>query len=113
MDADLLNNVLQKIFDAFDVVYADFSAEEYQPYWERGIGGFVRFDERKIFFDRFLSPGEEAITWAHEVLSIYYYWFEGIIRHDDEVEHEARTLCADAGCLAVLRRYQGLVRRRD
>jgi hypothetical protein len=26
------------------------------------------------------------------------------------VEQEARALCADAGCLAVLRRYQGLAR---
>jgi hypothetical protein len=110
MDADFLDRVLQKIIDAFVIVYADFSAEEYQPYRKRGIGGFVRFDERKIFFDRSLPPREEAITWAHEVLSIYYYWLEGIIRHDDEVEQEARALCADAGCLAVLRRYQGLAR---
>jgi hypothetical protein len=113
MDADLLDRVLQKILDAFVIVYADFSAEEYQPYRKRGIGGFVRFDEHKIFFDQFLTPREEALTWAHEILSIYYYWLEGIIRHDDEIEHEARALCADAGCLTVLARYQGLVRRRD
>ena len=110
MDAGLLDNVLQKIFDAFFIVYADFSDEEYRPYRKRGIGGFVRFDEGKIFFDRFLPPREEVITWAHEVLSIYYYWLEGIIRHDDEVEQEARALCADEGCLAVLKRYQGLAR---
>jgi hypothetical protein len=113
MDADLLDNILQKIFDAFVITYADFSAEEYQPYRKRCIGGFVRFDQGKIFFDRLLPPREEAITWAYEVLSIYYYWLEGIIRHDDEVEQEARALCEDAGCLAVLRRYQGLVRCRD
>jgi len=35
----------------------------------------------------------------------------GIIRHDDEVEREAKTLCEDQGCLAVLRRYQRLARQ--
>lgn len=110
MDAQLLDAVLQKILDAFSICYADFNAEEYQPYRARGIGGFVRFDEGKIFFDRHLPPEEEDRTWAHEVLSIYYYWFVGIIRHDDEVEMEARFLCEDETCLAVLRRYQRLVR---
>ena len=110
MDAHLLDTVLQKILDAFFICYADFDAEEYQPYQERGIGGFVRFDEGKIFFDRHLPPEEEDRTWAHEVLSIYYYWLRGIIRHDDEVEMEARSLCEDESCLAVLRRYQRLAR---
>jgi hypothetical protein len=117
MDGLVLNSVLQKIFSVFSIVYADFNAEEYQPYRERGIKGFVRFDERKIYFDcslkshlRHLSPDEEDRTWAHEVLSIYYYWLEGIIRHDDDVEQEARLLCEDEECLAVLRRYQRLAR---
>ena len=108
MDAHLLDTVLQKILDAFSIYYADFDAEEYQPYRERGIGGFVRFDEGKIFFDRHLPPKEEDRTWAHEVLSIYYYWLRGIIRHDDEVEMEARSLCEDETCLEVLHRYQRL-----
>jgi hypothetical protein len=110
MDALFLDSVLRKIIDAFSIVYADFNAEEYQPYRERGIGGFVRFDEGRIFFDRLLPPEEEDRTWAHEVLSIYYYWLEGVIRHDDEVEHEARCLCEDERCLAILRRYQSITR---
>ncbi len=112
MDAPLLDEVLQKIFDAFSIIYADFDREEYQPYRARGIGGFVRFDEGRIFFDHNLPPDEEDRTWAHEVLSIYYYWLMGIIRHDDEVEREARRLCENEGCLAILRRYQGMVRGR-
>ncbi|MBW2039621.1 MAG: hypothetical protein JRI46_08510 [Deltaproteobacteria bacterium] len=110
MDARLLDNVLRKIFNSFSVVYVDFNSEEYRPYKERGIGGFVRFDEWRIFFDRHLPPEEEDRTWAHELLSIYYYWLLGIIRHDDEVEIEARLLCEDEGCLAVLRRYLRLAR---
>jgi len=110
MDARFLDAVLHKILDAFSICYVDFDAEEYQPYRERGIGGFVRFDEGKIFFDCHLPPEEEDRTWAHEVLSIYYYWLVGIIRHDDEVEMEARFLCEDETCLAVLRRYQRLAK---
>jgi hypothetical protein len=108
MDALFLDTVLSKILDSFSIVYADFNTEEYRPYRERGIGGFVRFDAREIFFDRHLPPEEEDWTWAHEVLSVYYYWIVGIIKHDDEVEMEARLLCEDKGCLAVLRRYQRL-----
>jgi len=106
MDAQLLDEVLKKILNAFSICYVDFHAEEYRPYGERGIGGFVRFDEGKIFFDCHLPPAEEDLTWAHEVLSIYYYWLKGFIRHDDEVEQEARFLCEDEECLAVLRRYR-------
>jgi hypothetical protein len=112
MDALLLDDVLRKIVSAFSIVYADFTAEEYRPYRERGIGGFVRFDEGKIFFDRLLPAEEEDRTWAHEVLSIYYYWLKGVIRHDDEVEAEARYLCEDEGCRAILRRYQGVAKGR-
>jgi len=111
MDARLLDDVLRKILDAFSICYVDFNAEEYRPYRERGIGGFVRFDEATIFFDCHLPPEEEDQTWAHEVLSVYYYWLMGIIRHDDEVEMEARSLCKDEGCLAVLRRYQRLTKK--
>jgi hypothetical protein len=106
MNALLLEEVLHKIFHAFSIVYADFDGEEYQAYRERGIGGVVRFDERRIFFDRNLPPDEEDRTWAHEILSVYYYWLKGIIRHDDEVERETRRLCENKGCLAILRRYQ-------
>ena len=112
MDAQLLDEVLRKILDAFSICYVDFHAEEYRPYRERGIGGFVRFDEGKIFFDCWLPPAEEDRTWAHEILSVYYYWLRGIIRHDDEVESEARSLCEDEECLAVLRRYRRSVSAR-
>ncbi len=111
MDALFLDDVLRKILDAFAIVYADFNGEEYRPYRERGIGGFVRFDEGNIFFDLHLPPEEEDRTWAHEGLSVYYYWLEGLIRHDDEVEMEARRLCEDERCVAVLRRYQRLARK--
>lgn len=110
MDARVLDDVLRKILDAFSIVSVDFNAEEYRPYRERGIGGFVRFDEGRIFFNCHLPLEEEDRTWAHEVLSVYYYWLMGIIRHDDEVEMEARSLCEDEGCLAVLRRYQRLAK---
>jgi hypothetical protein len=110
IDAVLLEEVLQKIFHAFSIVYADFNGEKYQAYRERRIGGFVRFDEGRIFFDCNLPPDEEDRTWAHEILSIYYYWLMGIIRHDDEVEMEARDLCKDEECLAILKRYQEKVR---
>jgi len=108
MDALLLDNILRKILKAFSIEYVDFDSEEYRPYRERGIGGFVRFDEGKIFFDRHLPSEEEDRTWAHEVLSIYYYWMLGIIRHDDEVEMEAKRICEDEGCLAILRHYKRL-----
>jgi len=110
MDALLLDDVLRKICNAFSIVYADFNEKKYHAYRERRIGGFVRFDEGRIFFDRSLPPDEEDRTWAHEILSVYYYWLMGIIRHDDEVEKEARHLCEDEGCLAILRRYQGMAR---
>ncbi len=111
MDAFFLDSVLRNIIDVFSIIYADFSAEEYRPYRERGIGAFIRFDEKKIFFDINLPSDEEDRTWAHEVLSVYYYWFEGLIRHDDEVETEARLLCKNKRCVAVLRRYRQLARQ--
>jgi hypothetical protein len=106
MQRSFLDDVLRKILDAFSICYVDFTAEEYRPYRERGIGGFVRFDKETIFFDCRLPPAEEDRTWAHEVLSVYYYWLKGVIRHDEEVEGEARFLCEDEECLAVLRRYR-------
>jgi hypothetical protein len=112
IDPRLLEKVLRKIFYAFSIVYADFDGEAYQAYRERGVVGFVRFDEERIFFDCNLPPDEEDRTWAHEILSVYYYWLVGIIRHDDEVEREARCLCEDEDCLAILRRYRTEVKER-
>jgi hypothetical protein len=111
LDPRRLDAVLRKILAAFAIVYVDFDEEAYRAYRERGIAGFVRFDERKIFFDYHLPVGEEDRTWAHEVLSVYYYWLKGIIRHDDEVESEARRMCEDKECLAILRRYQEQTRQ--
>ena len=45
VNSHLLDSVLQKIIGIFSIVYADFTAEGYQSYRERGIGGFARFDE--------------------------------------------------------------------
>lgn len=112
MDVSLLKSVLQEIVTSFSIVYVDFNSEEYRPYKDRGIGGVVRFDEGRILFDTDLPPEEEYRTWAHEVLSIYYYWLLGIIRHDDEVEMEARLLCEDKECLSVLRQYKRLAKQR-
>ena len=110
MNAPMLDIVIRKILNVFCIVYVDFNREEYRPYRERRIGGFVRFDECKIFFDCNLSPEEDERTWAHELLSVYYYWLVGIIRHDDEVEREARALCHDEGCRTVLWYYRTQVR---
>jgi len=64
MDAYLLDSVLQKIIGAFFIVDADFTAEGYQPYRERGIDGFVRFDEGKIFIDQLPPPHEAARVYS-------------------------------------------------
>lgn len=112
IDAFFLDRVLRKIIDVFSIVYADFNDDEYRPYREKGIGAFVRFDERKIFFDIHLPSHEEDTTWAHEILSVYYYWLKGLIAHDDEVEMEARVLCQDKRCVAVLRRYRQVAKEK-
>ncbi len=106
MDPRQLKKILKEITATFSIYYADFATE-------RGIGGFVRFDEKKIFFDVNLVTKEEEKTWAHEILSIYYYWIKGIIKHDDEIEKESISICADKRCLAVLRQYQSSAKKKD
>lgn len=112
IDARRLEEVIKEVMEAFSISYVDFGDEVYRPYRERRVVGLVRFDERRILFDSRLSGVEDTRTWAHELLSIYYYWLLGVIRHDDEVEAEARGMCADEGCLEILRRYQEMIRRK-
>jgi hypothetical protein len=98
---DLLNFILKN----FIIRYEDFGKEGYHPYRERHIMGFIRFDQREIFFDKEISGKTEELTWAHEALSIYYYHILKIIRHDDEIEKEARELCKDTIFCDILREY--------
>lgn len=104
--------LLDRILETFTIRYDDFSAEAYRPYRQRRIVGFVRFEHREILFDQDIEGGTEEVTWAHEVLSIHYYHFLGVIRHDDDVEREARALCQDAVLVGILRRYIRIVRNR-
>ena len=97
--------LLDRIVENFAIRYDDFGAEAYRPYRRRRIVGFVRFERREILFDRDIKGSTEEVTWAHEALSIHYYHFLGVIRHDDEVEREARALCEDAVLVEILREY--------
>jgi hypothetical protein len=105
VNAEEVDALLTAIVQSFSIEYADFSGEAFAPYRARSIGGFVRFDERRIYFDRGLTSPEEERTWAHEALSIYYYEIQGVIGHDDEIEEEARALCDDDDVRSVLRRF--------
>jgi len=92
MELQEIVSALEAILPEFSVEYVDFGQGGFLPYRLRGIGAVVRLDEKKIYFDKDLPPSEEEVTWAHELLSIYYFLSEGVIRHDDEVEAEAREL---------------------
>ena len=111
MNADQLDEVLRIISESFVMAFVDFGAAPFEPYRRRKIGGFVRFDERTVFFDVCVPSSEEDVTWAHEILSIYYYTMREIIRHDDEIEREARQLCEDECCREVLRRYRDCAKK--
>ncbi len=97
--------LLDYILNNFTIRYDDFEKEEYKPYRERRIVGFVRFDQKEVFFDKGISGKTEELTWAHEALSIYYYYILKIIKHDDEVENEARALCNNTPYSEILRGY--------
>ncbi|MCD6256873.1 hypothetical protein J7J45_02260 [Candidatus Aerophobetes bacterium] len=99
-----LDAILKKVTSRFRIVYIDFNCPEFAPYRKRKIGGIVRFDERTIYFHRGLSEKEEKLTWLHEILSIYYYE-EGILRHDDEIEKEARKLYDQLEVRSILKKY--------
>lgn len=109
MDAEEFRQEALRILEAFEVRYVDFQTEPFLPYRHRGIGAVTRFDERVIYIDRSLPQQEELLSWLHELLSIYYYLEEGYIRHDDEVEAEARALMRDSTFRDLL---QDLVRSR-
>ncbi|MGA1792057.1 MAG: hypothetical protein ACMUIM_11270 [bacterium] len=98
---DLLDYVLKN----FKIRYDDFATEAYLPYRKRRIVGFVRYDRKEILFDQGICGETEKVTWAHEALSIYYYSILKIIRHDDEIEKEARALCKNRAFNEVLSGY--------
>lgn len=102
MDPERFKSEALRILEIFKVRIVDFSSEAFLPYRRRGIGAVTRFDERTIYIDASLPAGEEIPTWAHELLSVYYYLREGCIRHDDEVEEEARNMAQDPACREVL-----------
>lgn len=97
--------ILDYITDNFDIRYDDFNKDEYCAYRERNIVGFVRFDKEEIFFDQAINAKIEELTWAHEALSIYYYHILKQIKHDDEIEEEAKKLCQDKEFTSLLRQY--------
>jgi len=102
MDLRKIASVFDHVMSNYRVVYADFNREEFAPYRERKIGGFVRLDEKTIYIHSELSREERELTLLHEVLSIYYYE-EKILRHDEEIEDETRKLYKKA--LPLLQRY--------
>ena len=103
---DLLDYILKN----FKILYDDFRKEAYEPYRKRSVVGFIRFDRKEIFFDQEIYGKTEERTWAHEALSIYYYDILKIIRHDDEIEKEAKALCENDLMTGILRKYILLVR---
>jgi len=85
MGSHFLDSVLQKIIGVFSIVYGDFTAEGISPIGSGGLevlSALIRGKSSLIS----CPPHEEARTWAHEGLGIYYYRLVGVIRHDDEVE---------------------------
>ena len=108
VDLTRFKALAEEILGSFRIEYVDFTRDEFLPYRRRGIGAVTRFDEREIYIDLNLPPSQELATWAHELLSIYYYLQEGYIRHDDEVETEALRMARDPAYYKVL---QELIRR--
>ena len=108
MDPTRFKALAEEILSSFRIEYVDFTREEFLPYRRRGIGAVTRFDERKIYIDLNLPPSQELATWAHELLSVYYYLQEGYIRHDEEIEAEALRMVQDPDYRNVL---QEVIRR--
>ena len=98
-------NLLDFVMKNFKIRYDDFGKKAYLPYRKRRIVGFVRYDQRAVYFDQGISGETEVLTWAHEALSIYYYLILKIIRHDDEIEKEARVLSKNSLFTKILRDY--------
>ena len=105
--------LLDLISKDFSICYADFSKDEFRSYRERKVVGFIRFEDKKIFFDNKIEGKVEKITWAHEALSIYYYHVLKIIRHDDEIEEEARALCKDKRYTGILNTYISKIKNKE
>ena len=107
-----LKDVLDFIINNFNIRYEDFEKDKYRVYKKRKILGFVRFDQKEIYFDQGIHNKVEEETWAHEALSIYYYQILNIIRHDDEIEEQAKELCRNPELSNILREYINKVRSR-
>lgn len=105
MEASEFDRILNQILSSFEVRYVDFDSREFRSYKDRKIGGVVRIDTGEIMIDKNLSEVEETRTWVHEILSIYYY-FKGILRHDEEIEKETRKICRDHQKCLILKKYQ-------
>ena len=105
MEASEFDRISNQILSSFEVRYIDFDNPELRPYKDRKIGGVVRIDTGEIMIDKNLSEVEEDRTWVHEILSIYYY-FKGILRHDEEIEKETRKICRDHQKCLILKKYQ-------
>jgi hypothetical protein len=97
--------LLDFILKNFTIRYEDFREALYGPYEKRRIVGFVRFDQKEVFFDKRISGKVEELTWAHEVLSIHYYHILKVIKHDEEIENEAIMLCNNPVHSEILRAY--------
>lgn len=108
MNLKELDIILKQVTSTFKIIHIDFNCPQFAPYRERKIGGVVRFDEKTIYFDCGLSRKEEKLTWLHEILSIYYYT-QDILRHDDEIEKEARKLYNQRGVKPLLEKYMNSV----
>lgn len=108
-----LENIIRLVLGHFIIKYDDFKKTQYKVYKDRGIVGFIRFEKNIIYLDQEVYGKEEEITWAHEILSVYYYYVLGIIKHDDEIEAESRNICNDKNICTLIRRYIKKIRGCD
>jgi len=104
MDLKKLNLILENTISEFKIAYVNFNRPEFAPYQKRKIGAVVRFDEKIIYIHSELPRREEELTWLHEALSIYYY-NEGMLRHDEEIEKEARRIYKQPGVGPLLTKH--------
>jgi len=98
-------HILNVVLSSFNIRYVDFDQDQFRCYKERRIGGVVRIDTGEIVIDKNLSEAERDRTWVHEILSVCYY-LNGVLRHDEEIEREAQSICGDHEKYLILKKYQ-------